>query len=250
MSDPKDQKQEAPEIKNQSAFLKWLDNLWYHYKWPIIVGAFILFTLVVCLVQCSSREKYDLNITFAGAKILNNTEQDGLRASLESVIPSDFDGDGKRTAQLVTYGIFTEDDLKQLYTAVNSEGDAVVDHFAYNNARKQSIDEGNAFATFVKTGECAVWFVSPYVYETYHMSQISTPLQEVFGMVPDSAADEYAVRLSETDFYQYYSAARVLPENTLVLLTRNYVYGKTSDEDSYVFYTEMFRAIINFKDPN
>ena len=41
-------------------FLKWLDNYWYHYKWRTIVILFFAVLLIVCVVQCSTVEKYDL----------------------------------------------------------------------------------------------------------------------------------------------------------------------------------------------
>ena len=205
--------------------------------------------MAVCLAQCSSRQKYDVNITFAGAKILNNTEQEGLCSALEAVMPADFDGNGAKAVQLVTYGIFAEEELLQLYSSVNSEGVRVVDQFAYGNARKQSVDEGTSFSTYVKTGECAVWFVSPYVYETYNLSLLAAPLADVFGSQPESAADEFTVRLGDTAFYRYYSVVRVLPEDTLILLTQPYIYGKTHNENTYADFREMFKAIVEFRAP-
>lgn len=40
-------------------FLQWLDNLWYHYKWPIIIGAFLIVCVTCVTVASSSGRKAD-----------------------------------------------------------------------------------------------------------------------------------------------------------------------------------------------
>ena len=49
-----DDKREAPEITPQSKVLRWLDNFWYHYKWPTIIIAFFLIVGIVGFTQCTS----------------------------------------------------------------------------------------------------------------------------------------------------------------------------------------------------
>ncbi|MBO4308831.1 MAG: hypothetical protein J5885_03275 [Clostridia bacterium] len=246
--DRRDEKKEAPEFAEQSRFLRWLDNVWYHYKWHIIIGIFAIVTLIVCLSQCSSRESYDLVITYAGGKTLNGTEQEGLSAALEVALPEDFDGNGTKAVQLVTYGIYTEEELTAMYSYENSEGNRVLDNLNYSNAKKQSIDEGNAFSTFIKTGECAVWFVSPYVYELYHMETIAAPLSEIFGSdLPEGAVNDYAVRLGDTAFYRSYAAVRELPADTYIVLTRQLVYGKVAKDAFYENCRDTYVAIVKFR---
>lgn len=242
-----DEKTEAPEIAEQSRFLRWLDNVWYHYKWYIIIGTFAVVTLVICLVQCSSRESHDMTITYAGPT-LNDTEQGGFSAALEVALPEDFDGNGTKSIQLVTYGIYTEEELIAMYSRENSEGVRMLDNFNYGNAKKQNTDEGTAFSTFVRTGECAVWFVSPYVYEQYGMETLATPLSDIFGnKLPEGAANDYAVRLGDTAFYRAYAAVRELPADTLIVLTQPYIYGKVSKDAFYENCRDMYIAIVNFE---
>ena len=239
-----DQKPEAPEIVPQSRFLRWIDNVWYHYKWHIIIGAFAIFTLVVCLVQCTSRKSYDMTVVFAGNASLNASEQDGICAALEAVM----NRDETQAIQLVTYGIYTEEELLGMYSQENAEGNRVIEDLAYGNAKKQNIDEGNAFSTFLKTGECAVWFVTPYVYEQYGIETLAAPLSEIFGdAIPSGAANEYAVRLGDTALYQTYAALRELPADTLIVLTRPYVFGSVSKDAYYENCRQTFLSIVNFQ---
>lgn len=245
--DQNGQKPEAPEIVVQSRFLRWLDNIWYHYKWHIIIGAFAIFTLVVCLVQCSSRKSYDVTVSFAGGAVLNDADQNGICAAMEAVLPEDF-GEGETPAvQLVTYGIYPEDELLALYSSEKADGVRVIDDYAYGNAKKQNLDESNSFSTFIKTGECSVWFVSPYVYERYEIEKLAVPLSEIFNdATPKGAANAYAVRLGDTAFYQTYSALYTLPADTLIVLTRPYAIGRASKEAYYGKCLETFLSIVNF----
>ena len=246
--DRQDEKKEAPDLAEQSRFLRWLDNIWYHYKWFIIVGVFAIVTLAVCLAQCSKRETHDVTITYAGGRTLNGIEQEGFSAALGVALPEDFDGNGTKSVQLVTYGIYTEEELIAMYSQENSEGVRVVDQFAYSNAKKQSVDEGSAFSTFVRTGECAIWFVSPYVYEQYGMETLAAPLSDIFGTdLPEGAVNDYAVRLGDTAFYRVYAAVRELPADTLIVLTQPIVYGKVAKDDYYEICRDTYVAIVKFR---
>ena len=246
-TEEKEKIENAPDPAEHSRFFRWLDNYWYHYKWHTIIALFAIVTLAICLAQCSSRETYDLTVTFAGPRILNPTEQDGIGSALETAMPEDFDGNGVKVVQLVTYGLYSEEELFRAYSSESADGTRVTDDLAYSTARKQNIDEGNAFSTFVKTGECAVWLVSPYVYEQYGLSALAVPLAETFGnAIPEGAADDYAVRLKDTAFYTAYGAVRELPEDTLILLTRPVVYGKVSKKAVYARYEAMYRALLLF----
>lgn len=241
--DQKDQKPEAPEIVTQSRFLRWLDNIWYHYKWHIIIGAFAILTLVICLVQCSSRKSYDMTVVFAGGSSLTVSERDGVCSALEMAVNSE----EVQTVQLITYGIYTEQELLGMYSSENAVGNRVIDDFAYGNAKKQNIDEGQSFSSFLRTGECAVWLISPYVYEQYGMETLATPLSEIFGdAIPSSAANACAVRLGDTAIYQTYSALQKLPADTLIVLTRPYVFGNVSKDGYYENCRRFFLLIANF----
>ena len=238
----------APDPAERSRFLRWLENYWYHYKWHTIIALFFVFTFVVILVQCSSRETYDLTVTYAGPRILNTVEQDGFGSALEAVLPADYDGNGNKAVQLVTYGVYSEEELFLAYSSEGPDGTRVTDDFDYSNARKQNVDESTAFSTFVKTGESAILFVSPYVYEAYGLSTLAVPLAETFGSeIPEGAADDYAVRLKDTGFYAAYATVRELPDDTLILLMRRIVYGKTAKKAVYGQYEQTYRALLSYR---
>ncbi len=252
MDPEKNQMPEAPDPVSHSRFFRWFDNIWYHYKWHIIIGAFAVFALVVCLVQCSSRQTYDLSITYAGNRSLNQTEQDGLNAALDAILPEDFDGNGTKSVQLISYAIYTDEEILKMYSAENSEGIRIVDQMAYGNAMNQNGDERTAFSTHILTGESAVWFVSPNVFDTHALASRVVPLAEIFGdNLPQGATGEYAVRLGDTAFYKTYQVVSdVLPEDTLILLARQTITGRVSKSTNYENCKSTYLAIVNFHGTN
>ena len=100
------------------------------------------------------------------------------------------------------------------------------------------------------TGECSIWLVNTSVYEAQHMTEkLAVPLADTFGTTPEGAYDEYAIRLGDTAFYQYYEALQVLPADTLIVLTRPYFMGASSNEQTYAQFKALYRAIVEFEAP-
>ncbi len=78
-----------------------LSNFWYYYKWHTLVAVFAVIVAVVLVVQCCSREKYDIYILYAGDKSISNSAENGdisertkFINALGTVCP-DLNGDGK-----------------------------------------------------------------------------------------------------------------------------------------------------------
>ena len=83
------------EIKIESKTFRKLENFWYYYKWHTIVSLFLAFVIVVCTVQACSREKEDIRIIYAGGSYVEGEYHREISKALSSVLPEDFDGDGK-----------------------------------------------------------------------------------------------------------------------------------------------------------
>ena len=232
------------EIVVQSRFAKWWDNYWYHYKWHTIVVAFFLFVGLVCFWQCSSSVSGDLTFTYCGNYTLTQEERLKINDVFEAISPKKEDGN-RLTIALNDFSVYDEEELKSRYT--DEEGKLVA--VAYNNAKKVNTDHLSTFGTYVMTGESALWLVSEYVFEQRNLDEVAVPLSELFETIPESAVNDYALRLGDTELYQYYDALKVLPEDTLIVLPRKYVWGESSNEDSYADFRAMYYAIVNFKKP-
>ena len=233
------------EVVIENKFLRWLDNYWYHYKWPTLVVAFFLFVGIVCFAQCSAREQGDVTVTFAGGYTVTAEEHAKILDVFNAIAPQKADGKGQVSVLLSAYSIYTEEELKKAYT--DEEGD--LDVYSYNNAKQVSKDHLNTFGTYVMTGESAVWLVSEYVYEVQNLKKIAVPLSELYETLPASAYDGYAIRLADTALYQYYDVLKILPEDTLIVMPHSMVWGESSDGDAYAEFLNMYRAIVEFQMP-
>jgi len=243
------EKQEAGEIVVQNRFVKWLDNFWYHYKWHTIAIGFFLFVFVVCFVQCStSQGAADLRIAYVGGYSPSTEERQGILEVLESVAPAkENTGENGTAIDLRTFGVYGEDQIREL--CWDEEAGQVYTPSAIS-MKQLSRDNFSQFYQYSQTGDSAVWFVSEAVYVEWGLDKTRIrPLTDLYPTAPESAYDEYAIRLSETELYRYYDALKALPKDTLIVLPRQLVLGSSSDDATYAFFVEMFRAIVDYKVP-
>ena len=80
-------------VRKKGRFAIWYENVWYHYKVPIIIALVLIVALSVCIVQCAKREPTpDYILCYAGEASLlptkNNTVAADMAASAESLIES------------------------------------------------------------------------------------------------------------------------------------------------------------------
>ncbi len=239
----KEEKQSVEPVLSQNKFFVWIDNVWYHYKWPIIVAVFFLCVGLFGFAQCSTRETNDLMVGYVGEHSFFGTEEgtpflDTLKALKKA-------SGEEKSIGLASYTVMSEEEMKALATNEKGEYSATV----FQSMRAASQSNYSSFLDFRMTGETAVWFMSEYAYNECQMQVQAVPLSEILSEAPAASYDGYAVRLGDTAFYQYYEAARALPADTLVVLARPYVMGSTANEETYRQYTELFCALVEFKAP-
>jgi hypothetical protein len=110
-----------------SRFGRWLDNYWYHYKVPTLIGLFLVVTVIFCIVQCASKPKDpDFTICYAGSADLRPTASNTIAADMEAALSDDvceIIGEKDATISIVNYLIrigATDASVKSL-TATNLE---------------------------------------------------------------------------------------------------------------------------------
>ena len=174
-----------------------------------------MFTVTVCVVQCANREKSDALFVYAGEKILSGEERESLTQALGETLAQDYDKDGKKAVALVTFSIF-------------SDGTTLIG----------SADAERDLNNYLNTGECSIWLVSSFVYESSRLSERAVPLSETFGeKLPAGAVDGIAVVLQETAFYHQFekTIGAIFPkdEPVYLLLGKPTVLGKAANEAQY-----------------
>ncbi len=233
-----EEKRDAPELEKPKWML-WLENFWYHYKWHTIAVLFVLLALTVSLVQCTRDESSDITVAYAGNYALSEEEMKNLEAVFGAACPEDYDGSGSHVAALTQFSIFNEQQLTELYTYFDEEsGEYKVDKNSLANAKYHNTDRIKNLQNYIMTGECGVWFVSPYVYE-----------QMFYRADPSNNWVERKVLLKDTKLYQYYDALKCLPEDTIVVLTVSPAIGYMSKAENHQKAVAYFESVCNF-DPN
>ena len=83
---------------------KFIDNYWYYYKWYVIGGAFLLFSLIIVLTQSLTREKYDVSVIWAMHGYVEQPYLDAMEEEFEKYV-DDIDSNGEVNVRiiLITY---------------------------------------------------------------------------------------------------------------------------------------------------
>ncbi len=226
----KQNKYDSTEIVTDNRAYNKLQNFWYHNKWTVIVVAFFVCVILVCTMQMFGKEKYDVSIVYGGTVRMESDERAAFVGALQSVLPEDYDNNGKKSVGLVEYQIFSE---KEIYTEVEKEVDGELvtvkePMIALNWNTEQYSSMQSAVS---KTGEYSLCFASPYVYEK---------------LLAGYAVEGKTVRLGDTDFYLYNEAVQVLPADTVVCLLRQFAIGQSSKDEIYNRSAALFDAIVAY----
>lgn len=235
---------DVKEQLQKNKVYRFLDNFWYHYKWHTLIVLFFAFVLLVCFHQCSGKEATDLTVAYAGGKTLSGNEILGVREVLSAVAPEKEKTGEKMQCALSTYAIYTDEELRALFT--DEDGNFSLE--GYERAKLGSNQNAQNLQNYMMTGDSALWLVSEHVYATMmREAEWLVPLSE-FGVEISAAAvyDDYAVRLSETEFYRYYDGMKALPEDTLLLVRKLPVWKTEAD---FAVFQQLFLNIVSFQAP-
>ncbi len=217
---------------------KWLDNFWYHYKWVTVGVAFFLVVLIVCTVQMCTKEKYDLNIVYAGEQYLTAEEAAQIEQALEGICPTDFDGDGEKNIMLNRYYVLNEEQIKAIEATTDEQGRTeYVD-------RSYIVSQKDTYESYIQTGDASILLIDRTLYESLRANNRLKPLESALGYTPEGAIDEYGVLLGSTAFYREYGVVQKLPEDTVVCILTPYVIGKNSSEKQFAYEKQMFAALV------
>lgn len=232
---------------------RWFDNFWYHHKWATIATLFITFVVVVCVVQmCSREEEGDVSIVMAGPYGFTAEESGDLplRQCLATYLPADYNENGKKDVTIVSYPIYSEDEIKEVEGRVDEKGEPIgVTIDRYTNSQNYQ-----HFFSYLQTGSASVIFASPFLFEELSArGGVLADLGAIVGegiaggirkTVSDGSARVVGVRLGDTALWRENSAIRdKLPEDTVICLMMPTVLGDAND-DSYQHAIDYVKALL------
>ncbi|MBR2021919.1 MAG: hypothetical protein IJ939_05725, partial [Clostridia bacterium] len=163
-------------------FLGWLDNVWYHFKAGIIIGAFALVILVVSLTQFVTRDEHDVFVYCVGDMGLSAQAIDNFTQEMQDCFTVDSNGDGEKVVDLkFDKFVMTED----------ANGKKHV----YNPSEQLSITE--RFNLELASGECVIYIMEPAFFKG-NLDFLAS-LEEELGYLPENAIEGKGIKLSENE---------------------------------------------------
>ena len=214
-------------------------NFFYHYKVTVAVGVLAAVLLGFSVWNHFASDK-NADVPVICALPVELTANDGreIAAAVRSV-----QGDGAKTIAVVDMTWYSKFDLENLTPAKRALVDA-----------KENQAEYDKFQSELANSEALLLFISPQLESQIKSALV--PLSEIFGedAVPESTIDDpYAIRLGDTDFYEYFTAAREMPQQTRICVRRAAAApavgegerGSEREADAFA----VIRAIADFKNP-
>ena len=229
--------------KSDNKIVNWLRNYWYSYKWIVIGIVFALVVIVFCTVQTCSSTSADITILYAGPFPPAHSGVPEMKNSLEAVLPEDFNGNGEIDVSLAMLMIYSEDQLKAIE---DSDSGVVIDRY-------QNSTEYQKFQSLMVSGEYYVCLLDPWLFDEVNKEGMFLSLSEAIGYKPEKAVNDYAIKLSDTEFGQYYAAMKLLPADTYLCIrspgAMQEMTGKGAESKRFKEAAATIKAIIEFKAP-
>ncbi len=215
---------------------EWIENYWYHYKWPTLVGLFFVFVFLVGIVQCATRVDGDVIVMYSGSKSLSLDSMHLMESTLAEVMEEDYNEDGVKYVQYLENVVIVDD-----FTGVDQNGNEQV--------LIDKTEQIESYVTQVAAGDAQIYLLSPDVYDELSKHGVLVSLDEIYGKVPVEAHDSCSYQLSKLDAYSL-PGLRELPEDTLICLRRAKtlgVFDAAEAEEEHRYAKELFCSLIEYK---
>lgn len=229
-----------------------IENFWYHYKWHTVVALFLIAVIIICSVQCGTKEKYDIYISYAGSREVKMTAADGDKSEYEELLTSlravapDENGDGRTSVSLRTLWLLTQAEQTALAEKLREEGKG--EEINYTLLRENS----EVYQNSILLGDYYLWFMSESLYlenREQGGSPLFADLREYVGGAEVTYLDSSAVYLSSTAFGRLPGLSS-MPEGTVICLRRRsespFGGNKKTAEGYYRASEDTLRAIFSY----
>jgi hypothetical protein len=215
---------------SMSKFLKWLDNYWYHYKWPTIVVSFFLIIGTISLVQVFNRESYDAYVMYVGDAAIPDTQYHDIIQSLKSV-SSDYDENKEHSINFAKTTFITDPE---------------------NNMASTVNASAMQYLSNLVVQPYYIYLMDETVYKLYKDSGVFVPISEIVKDVPEEwYYDDTAIYFDKTDYANSFPGVDNLGENTLLVLKiMPYSSNKgvtARERQSYEDHIDMLKNILSYR---
>ncbi|MBQ4353942.1 MAG: hypothetical protein IJC71_03515 [Clostridia bacterium] len=223
------------------------ENFWYHHKAKVIIIAAFTFIIGVAVIQFVSRSNPDVSLIYSGPDYITANMNQAFCDVLEGIM-DDYDGDGKKYAQLNDLVFMTEEQIAQFEAQMEALGEeGTFDRIANAQASER-------FTYEIFGSEASICLLAKEQYEMVRAEGGFVKLSELFGEeLPEGAVDEYGVLFADTKLCRFYDAAKIFPDGTILALRRlstmSALTGKQKAERMHSRCTDLFKKMLTFDYP-
>lgn len=174
--------------KEKNTFLKWIDNIWYHYKPHIIIGFFALVVLVVGVAQSIGKKEPDVFIYYVGEGLVTVEAAEKFKDFASENFTTDYNGDG---TNVVDY----KEDVFVMYSA---DSEVEFNTYVYNSTDQLNIVK--RFNMELGMGECVIYIMEPGLYMAN--TDFFASFEDCIGYMPEFCLEDgKGVKLSDIPAY-------------------------------------------------
>jgi len=224
------------------------ENFWYHNKAKVIITAAFTFIIGVAVIQFATHASPDVSLLYSGPDYITANMNQAFCDVLEGLM-DDYDGDGRKYAQLNDLVFMTEEQIAQFEAAMEEAGEqGTFDRMANAQASER-------FTYEIFGSEASICLLAKEQYEMVRGEGGFLKLSDIFGKdnIPEGAIDEYGVLFADTKLCKFYDAAKIFPEGTVLALRRlstmSALTGKGKAEKLHERSTDLFRKILTYEYP-
>ena len=208
-----------------SKIFKWIDNFWYHHKWPFCITVFFLILGIILTVQLVSRENYDVYIMYVGDAPIPDTQK-----SLTAVC-KDYNED-KEVLVNFSRTAFIDDKEHEMASTVNASS--------------------TQFLSSMSVQPYYIYLMTPLVYDIYKDNGIFIPISELGLDIPEEwYYDDIAISFSETDYATSHPGVDNLGEDViLVIKSVPYSHSKSTEakeRKSFENHFDLLKSILEYR---
>lgn len=209
-------------MKENSKISDFFENVWYHYKWLILIVLVLASVIIVSVTQILQKGDPDIHVLFIGQNYITAEGRNEAEESLNKV-STDYNGDGKLSMDLVELTVTT------------------IPGQSYDYVYQQ--DALTRFETEIRAGMSTIFIVEESFYEKIKTAGLAAPLSVVFGEgnVPENSFDEYSFRLRDLDIAEEAGFSR-FPRESYVCIR----HSPENDEINYSRTMEDYENNLDF----
>ena len=238
-----EQKYEERDVRINSPFSEKLDDFWFHHKGKVIVAVIALFMAIVVIVQMVTVVPKDIMVMYSGRIYLSGSTIEDIQNIFSKAL-TEASGNEEKIVGFTQYHVYSKTQIESLRAETEADGVHLYVDSALNS---KNFENYNAS---IMTGQCAVLFLEPWLYDELRKNDRLRPMRELFTELPPSVDDTgYGIRFGETEIYRYYNVMREIPEDTIMCFLKPYVFGETSNESTYAQMQKLFCTIATY-DPS